>query len=56
MKNFNDYLNEKLEDNISINENIDKTEKTFQQYVEYNWYVDKKLSMLESLGGNNESV
>jgi len=51
MENFNQYLNEKIED-ININEqnNIDR-EKNFNNYVAFNWYVDEKLSLLENLGG-----
>jgi len=59
MENFNKYLNEKIEDNTSINEAInieDEKRKIITKQIEYNWYVDEKLAILESLGGNNERV
>jgi hypothetical protein len=52
MEDFNKYLNEKIEDDSSlINENIEiKKEKTFQNIVEYNWYVDETKDLLMDIG------
>lgn len=54
MENFDKYLNEKTGDESNVNENVNNREQTISNYIEYNWYVDKKLSLLENLGGENE--
>jgi len=56
MENFDKYLNEKMNDDKSINEDVNARDKQFNNYLEYNWYVDKQLSFLENLGGNNEGT
>ena len=54
-ENFDKYLTEKMGETPNVNEQtkIDK-QNMFSNYVEFNWYIDKQISLLESIGGENE--
>jgi hypothetical protein len=55
MKDFETYLQEKMNNKTSINDKIDaRKEQLIKEKIEYNWFVDSKLAQLE--GDKNERV